>query len=197
MPILTPNFSLPVPGPLDEPCDFPEQWCDFTAAVQTVLDGYEAIADRTNPVVPLAKMELLNTVAIAETSNIPFDTLTLNNAGMVDFDTNNTTIILNRPGRFFIVLNVLIVAAAAVNGYFQVQILPTGGTTVNRTPATDDNLNPNSLINNGMNVSAVIYVTTPPVNVRATIQLISAVDETIRIDLASMAAFWYADRGAP
>ncbi|HSJ76766.1 MAG TPA: hypothetical protein VK899_11420, partial [Gemmatimonadales bacterium] len=86
MTVLTPNFSLPVPGPLDAPCDFPQQWCDFTDGVQTVLDGFETMADRTNPVVPLAKMQLLNTVNLLETSTVPFDTLTLNNAGMVDFD---------------------------------------------------------------------------------------------------------------
>lgn len=196
MTVLTPNFSLPVPGPLDAPCDFPQQWCDFTDGVQTVLDGFETIADRTNPVVPLAKMQLLNTVNLLETSTVPFDTLTLNNAGMVDFDTSNTTMVIKRPGRFFAVFNALFVASAASNTYFEAQLLPTGAGVINQTIAIDDNFCFNSLINVGSTLSAVLYVTSPPVNVRVIVQIIGA-SENVLIDLASFSLFWFADRGAP
>lgn len=196
MTVLTPNFSLPVPGPLDAPCDFPQQWCDFTDGVQTVLDGFETIANRTNPVVPLAKMQLLNTVNLLETSTVPFDTLTLNNAGMVDFDTSNTTIVIKRPGRFFAVFNALFVASAASNTYFEAQLLPTGAGVINQTTAIDDNFCFNSLINVGSTLSAVLYVTSPPVNVRVIVQIIGA-SENVLIDLASFSLFWFADRGAP
>lgn len=196
MTVLTPNFSLPVPGPLDAPCDFPQQWCDFTNGVQTVLDGFETIANRTNPVVPLAKMQLLNTVNLLETSTVPFDTLTLNNAGMVDFDTSNTTMVIKRPGRFFAVFNALFVASVASNTYFEAQLLPTGAGVINRTTAIDDNFCFNSLINVGSTLSAVLYVTSPPVNVRVIVQVIGA-SENVRIDLASFSLFWFADRGAP
>jgi hypothetical protein len=196
MPILTPNFLLPVPGPLDEPCDFAEQWCDFTDSVQVVLDRFEAVADRTNPVVPLAKMEVTTPVTIAETSTIPYDTLTLNNAGMVNFDTSNTTIVVNRPGRFFFTLNVMFVGSTTNNVYFQVQYQPTGAGTINRTYGIDEGFGATNAANVGMSSSAVIYVTTPPANIRTTIQLIG-VDENIRIDTAAFSAFWFADRGAP
>lgn len=197
MPVLTPNFALPVPGALDEPCDFAQQWCDFTNSVQTVLDGFEAIADRTNPVVPLAKMQLTTTVVIAETSTVPFDTLTLNNANMIDFDSSNTTITIKRPGRFLALFNALFVASAASNTYFEAQILPTGGTaTNNRTPAIDDNFCFNNLINVGSTVSAVLHVVTPPINIRTIVSVIGA-SENIRIDLASMSLFWFADRATP
>lgn len=196
MPVLTPNFSLPVPGPLDAPCDFPAQWCDFTNGVQAVLDDFEAVANRTNPVVPLAKMQLLNTVTLLETSTVPFDTLTLNNAGMVDFDTSNTTMVIKRPGRFFAVFNALFVASAASNTYFEAQLLPTGAGAINQTTAIDDNFCFNSLINVGSTLSAVLYVTSPPVNVRVIVQIIGA-SENVLIDLASFSLFWFADRGAP
>lgn len=196
MPVFTPNFSLPVPGPLDAPCDFAEQWCAFTDATQVVLDEFQAIADRTNPVVPLAKLEMRETVVVQETSTIPFDTLTLNNANMVDFDTSNSSIIIKRPGRFFFVLNVLIVASATPNIYFQVQYHPAGAGTINRTPANETNFSAGGAINVGTCASAVFHVTTPPENVRVTIQSIG-VDENIRMDLAALSVFWFADRGTP
>lgn len=197
MPVLTPNFSLPVPGPLDAPCDFPQQWCDFTDAVQARLDTFEAVADRTNPAVPLAKMQLSRTVTLAETSTVPFDALTLNNANMVDFDSSNTTIVIKRPGRFYAVFNALFVAPTATsNTYFDAQILPAGAGTINRTPAIDDNFSANTTINVGSTLSAIFYVTSPPVSTRVIVQNLGAT-EVIRIDYASYALFWFADRGAP
>lgn len=196
MPVLTPSFSLPVPGPLDAPCDFPQQWCDFTNSVQGVLDGFESIANRTNPAVPLAKMQLTRTVTLAETSTVPFDALTLNNANMVDFDASTTAIVINRPGRFFAVFNALFVASAASNTYFEAQMLPTGSGVINQTVAIDDNFCFNNQINVGSTLSGVMYVTSPPVNVRVIVQIIGAA-ENVLIDLASFSLFWFADRGAP
>lgn len=196
MPVLTPNFSLPVPGALDAPCDFAQQWCGFTDSIQTVLDSFEAVADRTNPVVPLAKMVLSRPVVVAETSLVPFDSLVLNNANMIDFDTSNTTIVIKRPGRFMVVFNALFVAPSASNTYFSAQVLPSGAGTINRTTAIDENFSANTTINVGSTLSAVFYVTSPPVTVRVTVQNIG-VTEDIRIDLASLSVFWFADRGAP
>lgn len=196
MTVLTPNFALPVPSALDAPCDFPEQWCDFTTSVQTVLDTFESVANRTNPVVPLAKMQVTRTVTLLETSSVPYDTLTLNNAGMVDFDSSNTTITIKRPGRFFVVFNALFVASAASNTYFEAQMVPVGSTAINRTLAIDDNFCFSSLINVGSTLSAVMHVATPPVNVRVVVQIIGAA-ENVLIDLASLSLFWFADRGAP
>ena len=195
MPVLTPNFSLPVPGPLDEPCDFPEQWCGFTDAVQTVLDGFESVANRTNPWVPLAKLELRSTVTLPTNSAIPFDTLTLNNASMVDFDNNNTTIVIKRPGRFLAVANILFVASSVANTWFNAQFLPAGAGTINRTPAVDHNLNIGA-INVGSTLTGIFHVTSPPVNVRTNVQFIGAT-AAILIDLAAFSLFWYADEATP
>lgn len=197
MPVLTPNFSLPVPGPLDAPCDFAQQWCDFTDSVQAVLDGFEAIANRTNPVVPLAKMELLHTVSVPSNSFIPFDTLTLNNAGMVNFDANNTSIVINRPGRFFAVVNVLFVADTFFpNSNYQIQFFPIGAGTVTITPGYETDLNASTTINVGAVASAVFYVTTPPLVVSPNV-LIASTNPNVVMDLASFQLFWYADRETP
>lgn len=195
MPILTPNFSLPVPGPLDPPCEFAQQWCDFTNATQAVLDKFEAIANRTNPWVPLAKMELRTAVTVPADSSIPFDTLTLNNAGMVDFDTSNTTVVFNRSGRFMVVCNVLFRLAPTPNMWFNLQALPSGAGTINRTPAVDHNINISGT-NTGSTLSAYFYITTPPVVLRINTDMVTTPD-TVTIELASLSVFWFADGATP
>lgn len=190
MTVLTPNYSLPVPGPLDEPCDFPAQWCDFTDSIQTVLDTFEAVADRTNPNVPLAKLELRNTVLLTVDSHIPFDTLTLNNAGMVDFDASTSSITITRPGRYLAVCNVLFVANTVANMYFVLQILaPT------THPGLDSNLNI-GLINVGSCATGIFHVTTVPRTVRVQVDM-ATTPSTLRIDLAALSLFWYADGATP
>jgi len=196
MPVLTPNFALPVPGPLDEPCDFPEQWCGFTDAVQAVLDTFETVANRTNPWVPLAQMRLTTSVVLVPQSNVPFDTLVLNNAGMIDFDTNRTTITINRPGRFLSVLNTLSTFDPIANVWQYLQFQPTGGFAINRTPSLNAKLSQINGVDIGSTLTAVFHVTTPPVNVRVIIDWLS-VTQTITVDAATLSLFWFADRGAP
>lgn len=192
MTVLTPNFSLPVPGPLDDPCDFAQQWCDFTDATQGVLDRFEAVANRTNPNIPIAKMELRNTVHLTTDSHIPFDTLTLNNAGMVDFDASNTTINIKRPGRFVAIANVLFVYQPATTLYFNMQIL-----TSNVEAGADNNLNI-GLINVGSCATALFYVTSfLPRSVRLQVGVVSGVSTTLSVDLASLSLFWFADGATP
>jgi hypothetical protein len=190
MPVLTPNYSLPVPGALDAPCDFPQQWCDFTDAAQAVLDTFEAVADRTNPNVPMAKLELRNTVHLAVDSHIPFDTLTINNAGMIDFDANNTSITINRPGRYLAVCNVLFVYNTVANMYFNLQVLSSA-----TTPALDANLNI-GLINVGSCATGIFHIATPPRVVRVQVDM-ATTPSTLSIDLASLSLFWFADGASP
>lgn len=196
MPVLTPNYLLPVPGPLDAPCDFATQWCAFVAATQAVLDGFEAVADRTNPVVPLAKLVLDTPVTLPSNSAVPFNTLTLNNANMVDFDNNNTTITIRRPGRYSVIFNVLYASSAAANSIFVNQLTPVGGGTVQPIPAItyelDIGTNGTPV---GCNLTGVIHVTTPPVSVSTIVQLTSGANMTV--NSAALSVFWYADRDTP
>lgn len=196
MTILTPNFSLPVPGPLDEPCDFAQQWCDFTDATQTVLDSLEAVADRTNPNVPMAKLELRGGARdLPADSLIPFDTLVLNNAGLVDFDASNSSITINRPGRFLAVCNVLFTYNTVANMYFNMQFFPIGSGAISKSIGIDHGLNI-GLINVGMCATGIFYVTTPPVVVRVNVDMVTTPDVE-SIELAALSLFWYADGASP
>jgi hypothetical protein len=89
---LTTNFSLPYPSSTDEPCDFAEQWCDFTAAVDTVLEGFQQTLDRTYPVIPIASMKLSASVLVTSSAIIPFDTVAIDTAAWTDADIDNTLI---------------------------------------------------------------------------------------------------------
>lgn len=196
MPVLTPNFLLPVPGPLDSPCDFATQWCDFITATQAVLDTFESVADRTNPVVPLAKMELRNRTLVADNTPVPFDTLTLNNANMVDFDSNNTTITIKRPGRYIMILNVYYATSGVPLNLFVNQLQPTGASTVQRTPAIGMELDM-GVAGTGIGcvLTGVLYVTSPPVNASTIVEVL--VGSTMTINSAALSLFWFADGATP
>lgn len=102
MPLTTPVLGLPYPGPGDEPCDFDEQWCAFTDAVEarlTVLD--EAIA-RTNPVVPAALLHQTTDREVLPDASIPFDAVLLDTARMTDIDADPYHIYIPRTGRYTI-----------------------------------------------------------------------------------------------
>lgn len=102
MPNYTANFALPYPNPTDDPCLFAEQWCDFAAAVNAVLDGFQETIDRTVPVVPMAQMRI--TTAQAYNSSletfVTFDAVSFDTAGWTDFDANPRAISTDRAAVF-------------------------------------------------------------------------------------------------
>lgn len=100
MPNLTPNFGLPYPGPGDAPCDFPQQWCDFTDAIDTILDGFQVTIDRTVPVIPVALLQQPSAQFVVNGGAVPFSTLLVDTAGMVDMDSNPYQITIRRTGRY-------------------------------------------------------------------------------------------------
>jgi hypothetical protein len=100
MPNNTVNFNLPYPASTDEPCDFAQQWCDFTTALDLVFDDFQAAIDRTIPVVPVAILKLTETTNVLNFSPIPFDTVVVDTAGMTDMDVDRFTITIQRPGRY-------------------------------------------------------------------------------------------------
>ena len=100
MPNTTTNFALPYPAPSDEPCDFPQQWCDFTNAIDAVLDGFQTTIDRTVPVIPVALLQQSSPLFVVNGGAVPFDTLLVDTAGMVDMDSNPYQIIIQRTGRY-------------------------------------------------------------------------------------------------
>lgn len=102
MPGHTTNFDLPYPVSTDEPCDFAEQWCDFTDALDDVFTGFQVTLGRTMPVVPLAIMEQTIQRSVANNAEIPFDTVLADTAGMTDIDSDLYHITIQRPGRYVV-----------------------------------------------------------------------------------------------
>lgn len=102
MPSNTINFNLPYPNTFDAPCDFAEQWCDFTDAIEGVLDTFQAGIDRAIPVVPAALVRTKLTHNIVNGQPIPFNETVLDTAGMTDLDADPYRIRITRPGRYTI-----------------------------------------------------------------------------------------------
>jgi hypothetical protein len=90
MPSNTTNFALPYPNGSDSPCDFAQQWCDFTEAIQGVLDGFQDTLDRTVPVIPIAVLAVTENVTISNFDNIVYDTVMIDSAGWTAVDVDNT-----------------------------------------------------------------------------------------------------------
>ena len=100
MPELTTNFHLPYPGGSDDPCDFAEQWCDFTQAIDTVFGTFQEAIDRTMPLVPAAIMQQTVPLSVFNLNPIPFDTVLADTANMTDMDADPFTITIRRAGRY-------------------------------------------------------------------------------------------------
>lgn len=100
MPSTTPNFALPYPSPSDEPCDFAEQWCDFTAAIDGIFGTFEAGIARTVPTVPLAILRCTVQQPVPNLQLIPFDTVSADTASMTDINADPYNITATRFGRY-------------------------------------------------------------------------------------------------
>lgn len=88
----TTNFDLPFPDGSDAPCDFAEQWCDFTEAIDAVFAQFQTTLDRTVPMIPIALLHVSEPVLIGTFNNIPYDTVVIDSAGWTAVDIDNTMI---------------------------------------------------------------------------------------------------------
>lgn len=88
----TPLFALPYPDGSDRPCDFAQQWCDFTEAIEGVLEGFQETLNRTVPMIPIAVLSVSEPLSITSFNNIPYDTVTIDSAGWTAVDVDNTMI---------------------------------------------------------------------------------------------------------
>lgn len=100
MPNFTPLLGLPYPSPLDAPCDFDEQWCAFTRAVDGWFDQFEATLGRTNPAVPAALLAMTVPITIDGTNPIPYTEALIDTASMTDLDGDPYGIRCQRSGRY-------------------------------------------------------------------------------------------------
>lgn len=115
MPDSTTNFSLPYPNGSDAPCDFAEQWCDFTEAIDTVLANFTLGADRAVPLIPAAMLRATVPRSILPGNPIPFDEVVFDTAGMTDLDADPYHIIIRQPGRYTTAAFMDKVTSGAVN----------------------------------------------------------------------------------
>lgn len=111
----TPVYGLEYPNALDAPCDFPEQWCEFAADVEAVLDRFELGASRVLPAIPIAKVQVTESVVVPEFAAIPWDTVSIDTAGWTNFDANNQIITIPRTARYTVSATAIVTPQGVTN----------------------------------------------------------------------------------
>lgn len=97
---VTPLMGLSYPSPTDAPCDFDEQWCQFTAGIDSIFDRWEAGLSRAYPSIPAAKMRQTELTTVFNSTQIQFSEVTFDSAGMTNMDADPYTITCQRTGRY-------------------------------------------------------------------------------------------------
>jgi hypothetical protein len=194
MPNLTPNMLLPYPNGVDAPCDFDEQWCAFTSAIDGVFDTFETALARTYPAVPAAVLQV-TTPVLVQNNIIPFDTVQLDTADMTDIDADPYTITIKVAGRY------------TLGGYTgELSVTPNPNTpTIFISVTPNDPLGaPFSTILDlgtvGLNFGNNAHFEAMTLGVGTTVQLITsngAVSGFRSIDDAWLAVYWHADQELP
>jgi len=112
----TPVYGLEYAVGADRPCDINDTLCAFADSVESNLDRFDAIVDRTIDTTPMAQVRLTapfsfdNTGGGGTTISIPFDTVDVDTDNMVDLASNPFGITMPAFGRY--VVNFQLVAAS-------------------------------------------------------------------------------------
>lgn len=196
MPANTVNFNLPYPTGTDAPCDFAEQWCDFTDAIEAVLGTFQAGIDRAIPVVPAVLVRTLLTHNIANGQKIPFNEVVLDTAAMSDLDADPYSITIQRPGRYtlaaYLEKGTSTVANSQLTLFIDANMAPLGGndpingswTILDRGVALTYSLPAYSAVSSlqaGTKISTFFNAALPGLNT---------------ITMAWLCAFWHSDNEA-
>lgn len=184
MPGYTSNFNLPYPVDTDDPCNFATQWCDFTTAVNAVLDGFQATINRTVPVVPAAGFiaTISTTYNSAVTNFLSYDSEPFDTADWIDFDADNTKISIDRSGVFHL------------NGADIQQ--PDGGNSTWTLEFVGAGASPNKILDRGVvgqivgNWNTSLTFSAFPQQVQ---MLVSGPNSIFTITRAYFSAIWHAD----
>lgn len=185
------NYNLPYPTGTDEPCDFAEQWCAFTDAMQEVLDIFQAAVDRTYPVSPIAQFRITIPTTFVSTSSVAvpmsFDTVSVDTADWIDIDADNSSITVNRAGRIYFIANVLVDITTNDNTLITLSV---GGST------SDTRLDPGAGIDVGA-ASLLTSVITSLTSTQVWLAEFLSSDEVILVARAYFTAYWIADGATP
>jgi hypothetical protein len=98
----TASMGFPYPASTDAPCDFDEQWCEFTGAIDGVFDKWESGLNRAYPAIPAALLRQTELTTIINFNPIPFSEVVLDTAGMTNLDADPYGIVIPRAGRYSI-----------------------------------------------------------------------------------------------
>lgn len=117
----TPIYGLAYIECADRPCDQSTTWCDFINTVEVNLDRIDATADRTVDTIPQAQVRL--TIPRTQGTNpgggtpqlVPFDTVDVDTANMVDLAADPFTILLPMQGIYFVYFDVEATTTGAGN----------------------------------------------------------------------------------
>lgn len=186
MTTFTPNFNLPYPDALDEPCDFAQDWCAFTSAVNTVATRFENTINRTVPTIPMARMTLNTPVVIINSGVIPFDSVSVNTAGWVDFDASASDIVTDRAGFFVLTAAVLIDTTTVTGTGLSIQI-NTG------IPNSDGQLD-RFLSSVGLCTTNIVQLDSP---IAHNVRVSRTGTGNIRVNNATFSVWWHADTATP
>jgi hypothetical protein len=93
-------MGLPFPGPDDAPCDFDDDWCQFTGAIDAVFAKWDAGLSRGYPAIAAAKMLLTEVTPIQNFNPIPFTEVEFDTAGMTNMDADPYGITIQRAGMY-------------------------------------------------------------------------------------------------
>lgn len=186
MTAFTPNFALPYPDALDAPCDFADDWCAFTDAANAVATRFETTVNRTTPVIPMARMTLSAPVTILSDGLIPFDAVSVNTAGWVDFDNSNTDIFPDRAGFFVLNANALVQTTFSLGTVITLQLPQFSNFQDNQIDRATSSI--------GLTVTHIMQVTTPfPWEV----QISRSTVGNLQVNAASFSVWWHADTATP
>lgn len=128
MPTCTPFYGLPYIIGTDRPCDQDETWCEFATAVDAELDRLDDVVDRVVDTVPMVQVRL--TLPRTQATNpgggvnvlVPFDTVDVDTANMVDLAASPFVITLPRFGVYMVYFTVTgTTAASNINWRVQAQ----------------------------------------------------------------------------
>lgn len=195
MPNLTPVFKLPYPSGSDAPCDFDEQWCAFTAAMDAVFATWQSGVDRTVPVVPAAKLLLATTTTVPAGNPVPFDTVVADTAAMTDLDADPYRITIPQTGRYTITSMLRKPTSGVLNSEITTSVVTSLGGVLASTNTRGEALD------RGAGATYFVPAYTAVVSLAAgtkltlTFSIGSLVNVTI--EGASLSAVWHSDTEVP
>lgn len=109
-------MAIPVPAGTDPACDFSEDWCATTAAINAKVAAYQTALARAYPAAPMALLRRTEPLtALTLLAPVPMTEATFDTAGMTDLDADPTIITIQQTGRYMIGAWLLTSTSAVVN----------------------------------------------------------------------------------